>query len=312
MSFSSSVKNEVAKKKVDDICDVIAELCGLVPTCGSLKFNSSGVTIYFNTENAAVARRIFTFLKGYYSEEVEVMVSKSRQLKKKNVYSISLKDSGAAKVLLYDIDFIKGENVFLINYKPENIITNTCCKKAYIRGAFLGSGSVTNPERSYHLEFVCENFEHAQFLSEVINSFLLNSKIVRRKESYIVYLKEAEQISDLLAIIGATKSLLDFENVRVFKALNNQVNRIVNLETANMNKTIDASLSQIEDIEFINRTIGLDKLPENLQEVAKIRLENDSISLKEIGEKLNPPIGKSGVNHRLKKIKDIANKLRSE
>jgi len=133
-----------------------------------------------------------------------------------------------------------------------------------------------------------------------------------RKENYIVYLKEAEQIADLLTIIGATKALLEFENIRVVKSVNNQVNRLVNLETANMNKTIDASLSQIADIELIDKTIGIDRLPRNLREVAEIRLRNDSISLKEIGDELNPPIGKSGVNHRLKKIKEIANKLRSE
>ncbi|SHH58848.1 hypothetical protein SAMN02745245_01681 [Anaerosphaera aminiphila DSM 21120] len=312
MSFSSIVKNEVAKIKVDDVCDVISELCGLVPTCGSLKFNRLGITIYFNTENAAVARRIFTFLKGYYSEEVEVMVSKSKQLKKRNVYSIILKESGAVKALLYDIDFLKSENVFMLNYRPRGIIEDVSCKKAYIRGAFLGAGSITNPERSYHFEFVCEEVEHAEFLSEIINSFGLNSKIVMRKENYIVYLKEAEQIADLLTIIGATKALLEFENIRVVKSVNNQVNRLVNLETANMNKTIDASLSQIADIEFIDKTIGIDRLPRNLREVAEIRLKNDSISLKEIGDELNPPIGKSGVNHRLKKIKEIANKLRSE
>lgn len=312
MSFSSAVKDEVAKKRIEDISEVIAEIAGLVPTCGSLKFNNLGITVHFNTENAAVARRIFTFIKSYYSEEVEVLVSKSKQLKKKNLYSIIIRDTGAAKSLLYDINFLTGENVFMLNYKPYNILIDINTKKAYIRGAFLGAGSITNPEKFYHLEFVCADDSHAEFLSETIKSFSLNSKIVKRKESYVVYIKEAEQIGDLLTIIGANRSLLKFENIRVLKSVNNQVNRLVNLETANLNKTIDASLSQIADIKYIRDTVGIEKLPVNLQEVAKIRLRNDSLSLKEIGDMLDPPIGKSGVNHRLKKLKEIANKLRSE
>lgn len=313
MSFSSSVKNEVAKKKVEDLCDIIAELAGLIPMCGSLKFNQFQiVTLNFNTENASVARRIFTFLKNYYSDDVEVVVSKSKQLKKNNIYSVILKDGNAVKVLLYDLDFLRDENVFMPNYRVNSVLQSDCCKRAYIRGAFLGAGSITNPERSYHLEFVSNNNEHANFLSNLINEFGLNSKIIKRKDNYVIYLKEAEQISDLLTIIGATNSVLEFENIRVVKYMKNRVNRIVNCETANLSKTVEASIKQVEDILYIQNTIGLDKLDLPLQEVALLRVENRDSSLKEIGDMLNPPIGKSGINHRLNKIKKIASKLRSE
>lgn len=312
MSFSSSVKNELAKIRVSEVCDVLSELSGLVPMCGSLKFTTSGIKVYFNTENASVARRIFTFLKKFYSNEVEVQVSKSRQLKKHNMYSVNLKDSSASKVLLYDLDFIRGENVFTPNYRPSSLLRSDCCKKAYIRGAFLGAGSVSNPEKHYHLEFVCNTLEHGRFLSELINYFGFNSKVISRKEYYIVYIKEAEQISDIISLMGASNSTLDFESVRVFKSINNQVNRLVNLENANLNKIVNTHVRQVMDIKLIQEKIGLDSLPENLREVAILRLEDDSISLKELGSKLKPPIGKSGVNHRLNKIKDIASKLRSE
>lgn len=313
MSFSSSVKNEVARIKVSDKDEIISELSGMLPMCGSLKFNQfQEITLYFNTENASVARRIFTFLKNSYSENVEVIVSKSRQLKKNNIYAVTLKDTKAVKVLLNDLDFLRNENVFMPNYVVNSVLKNDHCKRAYIRGAFLGAGSITNPERSYHLELVSNNEDHARFLSQTINEFNLNSKIVKRKENYVIYLKEAEQISDFLTIIGAINSVLDFENIRVMKFMKNKVNRIVNCETANLNKTINASLKQVEDILYIKKTIGLENLPEPLREVAMLRVKNADSSLKEIGDMLEPPVGKSGINHRLNKIKKIASELRSE
>lgn len=312
MSFSLSVKNELAKIALSDVSEVIAEIAGMVPMCASLKMRMRDIDVYFNTENASVARRIFTFLKNFYSSDVEVKVSKSRQLKKNNYYSVVLKDSGASRVLLYDIEFIRGENVFIPTYTPMFILRDDEAKRAYIRGCFLGAGSISNPEKHYHMEFVSNNERHANYLKNIINQYGFNSKIVARKQNYIVYIKEAEQISDLLSLMGAQNSMLQFENVRVVKDINNNVNRIVNLENANLSKIVNSSVKQVIDIEYIKERIGLDALPESLREVAELRLEDDTMSLKELGQRLNPPIGKSGVNHRLNKIKDIANKLRSE
>lgn len=312
MSFSSDVKIELSKIPIEENCDFLAELAALVPTCGSLNFSNNGIKVKFNTESAAVARRLFTFLKKYYSEDVFVVVSKSRQLKKNNIYSVNLDDTSASKMLLDDIDYIKNENVFLANYRPLSILKDKCCKKAYIRAAFLGAGSVSDPKKSYHLEIVCNNYQHADFLSDLINSYDFNSKVIERKDNFIVYLKGAENISDFLSFMGAYRHTLEFENVRIVKGINNQVNRLVNLESANLNKMVNAYVRQANDIKYIDKKIGIKNLPKNLQEIAKIRLEHESLSLKELGQKLNPSLGKSGVSHRLNKIRQIAVKLRSE
>ena len=185
-------------------------------------------------------------------------------------------------------------------------------KRAYIRGAFLGGGSVTNPEKNYHLEFVTHSEEYAQDLCELINSCGLNSKVIQRKNSFIVYIKEGEQIVDILNIMGAHSCLLELENIRIMKEMRNNVNRLVNCETANLSKTVNAAVRQVESIKFIQSKIGLKRLPQNLREIAELRLEYPDESLKELGEMLDPPVGKSGVNHRLRKIEKIAEELRSE
>ena len=183
-------------------------------------------------------------------------------------------------------------------------------KKAYLRGAFLGGGSISDPEKNYHMEFVTNNEDYANSLRDLINSFGLNSKIVARKNSFVVYLKESEQISDLLSMIGAYQALLSLQSTKIVKEMRNNVNRIVNCETANLSKTVNAAVRQVENIKLIQNKIGISSLPENLQEIALLRVENEDMSLKELGEMLNPPISKSGVNHRLKKIEQIANDLK--
>lgn len=190
------------------------------------------------------------------------------------------------------------------------IVNSTCCKRAYIRGAFLASGSLSDPEKTYHLEFVNSEYDYSVELRDLINSFGIDAKIVKRKEHYIVYLKEGEQIVDLLNIMEAHVALMDLENVRILKGMRNNVNRIVNCETANLNKTITASVKQVEDIEYIERAMGISQLPQSLEEMASIRLNFPEASLKELGEMMNPPVGKSGVNHRLRKISSIAETLR--
>ena len=179
-------------------------------------------------------------------------------------------------------------------------------KKAYIRGAFLGGGSISNPEKTYHLEFVTHDLDYAQELSALINSFGLTSKVIQRKNSFIIYLKEGEQIVDLLNIIGAHNSLLELENIRIMKEMRNNVNRLVNCETANLSKTVNAAVRQVESIKLIQKEIGLNRLPQNLREIAELRLNHPDESLKELGEMLNPPIGKSGLNHPHRRIEMIA------
>ncbi len=314
MSFSSTTKNELSRLPIESRCCAIAELAAIVRMCGTIQISGMRrVNLKFATENAAIARRIFTLLKMLYNTDVEVMVRRNRQLKKNNNYLIVINSTDITKAILEDVGFLTNEDIgfYDASYKiPENLIKNRCCKRAYIRGAFLGGGSISNPEKTYHMEFVTNSEEHGLDLSNIINSFDLSSKIVIRKDNYVVYIKEGEQLVDILNIMGAHQALLKFEDIRVFKDVRNNINRLVNCETANLGKTIDASLRQVENIEYIDNRIGIKKLPKNLQEIALLRLEYREASLKELGTKLNPPVGKSGVNHRFRKIEEIAEELK--
>ncbi|WIV13528.1 DNA-binding protein WhiA [Proteiniborus sp. MB09-C3] len=314
MSFSSKTKNELSRIQMENNCCILAELAALIRMSGSVQISGLGrVNLKFTTENAAIARRIFTLLKLLYNVNTEVMVRKNKQLKKNNNYLIIVGNSNDAEKILIETGVLKKDNKqqYVINYGIiKKLINNRCCKRAYIRGAFLGGGSISNPEKTYHLEFVTHSQQHSIDLSKLINSFGLNSKIVLRKESYVVYLKEGEQIVDLLNIMEAHSALLKLEDIRILKEVRNNVNRIVNCETANLEKTINASLRQIHNIEYIDKIIGIDNLPENLVDIARLRLLHRDASLKELGMMLTPSIGKSGVNHRLRKLEEIAEQLR--
>ena len=217
------------------------------------------------------------------------------------------------KELLLEVGVLTNENFLGLDYTiPKRIISEESYKRAYIRGAFLGGGSISNPEKTYHLEFVTHNLDYAKELSDLINSYGLSSKVIQRKSSYVIYIKEGEQIVDLLNIIGAHSSLLELENIRIMKEMRNNVNRLVNCETANLSKTVNAAVRQVESIKMIQNEIGLNRLPKNLREIAELRLEYPDESLKELGAMLNPPVGKSGVNHRLRRIEKIAEELRKE
>ena len=190
------------------------------------------------------------------------------------------------------------------------LIQQTCCKRAFIRGAFLAGGSISDPNKSYHFEIVCRTPEQARQLQEVINSFDMDAKIVARKKYQVVYLKEGSQIVDILNVMEAHVALMNLENVRILKGMRNSVNRKVNCETANISKTVNAAVQQVADIVYIRETAGLDSLPDTLKEMALLRLEYPDAPLKELGTYLDPPVGKSGVNHRLRKISEIAEGLR--
>ena len=190
------------------------------------------------------------------------------------------------------------------------LLQQVCCRRAFLRGAFLAGGSISDPNKSYHFEIVCKTLEQAEQLRDIINSFVMEAKIVERKKHQVVYLKEGAQIVDMLNIMEAHVALMNLENVRILKEMRNSVNRKVNCETANISKTVNAAVKQLEDIVFIRDKAGLDSLPDNLREIALLRLENPDAPLKELGTFLDPPVGKSGVNHRLRRISEIAETLR--
>lgn len=308
MSFASEMKNELTRIEVDECC-MKSELSALIKMNGAVSYFDGQWVINVQTENAAIARRIFTLIKNVYRIEIDLLVRKKMKLKKNNVYICRIKKE--SKDVLADLDIFSGG--MLTNTITDEIKNKECCRRSYLRGAFLAGGSVNNPETSaYHLEIGSLYEEHAQAITDLMNSYELNAKYIDRKRGYIIYLKEAEKIAEFLSLIGGYQALLKFEDIRIVRDMRNSVNRLVNCETANLNKTINASMRQVENIKLIDKEIGIDELPERLREVARIRAENQDMTLKEIGEAVSTgTISKSGINHRLRKLDEIANKLRN-
>lgn len=308
MSFASETKKELTNLEVKTCCN-LSELSALIRMNGSLSFSNRKLVVDIQTENAAIARRIYTLLKKSYQVQVELLVRKKMRLKKNNVYIVRLAEQ--AKEILEDTKILGEGFTFIHDISPE-LIKKKCCKRSYLRGAFLAGGSVNNPETSsYHLEIASLYKEHNDSLCELMNTFGLNSKTLERKKGFITYLKEAEKITEFLNIIGAHNALLRFEDVRIVRDMRNSVNRLVNCETANLNKTIGASIRQVENIRFIDSIVGLQVLPDKLREIAELRVQYPDVTLKELGEMVSGgAISKSGINHRLRKIDEIADKLR--
>ena len=291
MSFSGTVKEELAEYISPARHCQLAELAALFHFGGRL--TEDGCHIKFDVENEAIARKCFTFLKKTF-----------------NINNV-MREEDEEKVFqalhLYD-----EERRIIPPDTPVNalLIKNNCCVRAYLRGAFLCAGSMSDPEKSYHLEFVCTRPEQAGQLKRIIQEFQIEAKTIKRKKYYVVYLKEGSGIVDLLNVIGAHVSLMNLENLRIVKEMRNSINRRVNCEAANITKTVTAASRQIEDILLIKKRCGFENLPDNLRQMAEIRLEYPEAPLKELGEYLEPAVGKSGVNHRLRKLSEIAEHMR--
>ena len=308
MSYASDVKKELTRLEVH-MDNAKAELMALIRMNGSVSIVQHHFVLNVQTENPAIARRIYQLLKQFYDVESELLVRRKMKLKKNNLYIVRLK-SGSDYVL-NDLDILAGFQVK--KTVPVDLLKNDAMVRSYLRGAFLAAGSVNNPETSrYHLEIYSLYEEHNQMICEMINRYHLNARVTERRSGYITYLKEAEKIADFLQLIGATNSMLRFEDIRIVRDMRNSVNRIVNCETANMNKVADAANKQLANIRYIEQTVGLEHLPPKLQAVAVARIANPEVSLKEFGELISGgPISKSGVNHRLRKLNEYAEKLRS-
>lgn len=309
MSFSSKVKGELSLHLGNGRHCEIAETAAIVNICGHTAVFGEHFCLKIQTENFHVAKKCFTLLKNTFNMIAEVSVRSSGR---KHVYTVLVRNFSKAEAILKATGLLYSEDGKMQLkkriYSP--VVSSICCRRAYIRGAFLSVGSVNDPEKNYHMEFVLADEFSAEQLKELINSFGLDAKVVERKEHFVVYLKEGEQIVDLLNIMEAPLALMDLENVRIMKEMRNDINRKVNCETANLNKVVGAAVKQLEDIEYIEEKIGLSSLPEQLEEIARLRLEYPDKSLKELGSFLSTPVGKSGVNHRLRKISNIAEALR--
>ena len=287
MSFSAKVKSELAGILGNHKHCRKAEISGMYQYGGQLgRVESDCYTVGFHTENEDVLKKGFTLLRKTFN------IDCGENLSEQQLFAF-----------LEKMDVVWAESL-------ENITNSNCCKRAFIRGVFLAIGSISDPEKGYHLEFVCEDEEQARFLCNVITSFDIEARVLERKEHHVVYLKEGSSIVDLLNVMEAHVALMELENLRIIKEMRNTVNRRVNCETANINKTVNAAAKQVEDIMYIEERKGLASLPDMLYEMARVRLDNPDATLKELGEMLVPPVGKSGVNHRLRKINEYADKLR--
>ena len=313
MSFSGKVKEELDRQIGQARHCQIAELAAYISMCGSVLIDSNeryGLKIH--TENLIVARKCFTLLKKTFNIKTEISI-RCNLVKKSFAYILIVKHhQDAIRVLqaakLIDQD---GEIYEELSMMKNLVVQEPCCKRAFIRGAFLCAGSISDPEKSYHLEIVCATKGKAEQLKEIFNSFHeIDAKTILRKKSYVVYIKEGSQIADVLNIMEAHVALMKFENVRIVKDMRNTVNRKVNCETANINKTVSAAVKQVEDITYIQNILGLDHLADGLRDVALTRLSHPEATLKELGDLLTPPVGKSGVNHRLRKLGQMAESLR--
>ncbi len=311
-SFSASTKDEIARIESGKRCCQLSELAALIKMDGTLEYGGPHkMTLRVVTENAAAARKIFSLIKKLFNVHTQILVRKKNRLKKNNVYYVRINDSRNLMNILQATGLFDAERNVYIEGIDKELVRKLCCRKAYLRGAFLGGGSVSNPSADYHLEIITTRRRFAEDLAELISTFGLKAKIGSRKNWYVVYLKESEQISDFLRVIGASKALLNFENVRVLKDMRNQVNRLVNCETANVNKTVAASARQRENIKYIEKCGGMESLTPALREMAELRLQYPELSLKELGTLADPPVGRSGVSHRLQKLDEIAEEYRA-
>lgn len=297
MSFSLDVKREIYKIINNRHC-AIAELSAIIDYCADVGYNPLFISI--SSENKFILDKFKNLIKFIFNIDIKINIHNGK-LYKVFIYNEELIDK---------IFSIINKNVYEEEIYSSLVVSSMCCKRAYIRGAFLGIGYICTPEKNYHLEFVCNTYSQVKNLKNLIEFFDIDAKFIEKKEHFIVYIKEVEQIVEILNIIEAHKALLALENVRIFKDVRNNINRIVNCETANLNKVILASVTQKENIEFIEKTVGLDYLSEPLKEIAILRLNNPDVSLRELSQMTSPVISKSGVNHRLKKINSIAENLR--
>ena len=311
MSFSGKVKEELAGQFSPARHCQVAEMAALLCGCGHVEKMSDGnIKLWIQTENEAVARKSFTLLRKTFNIETAIVIREGSHLKRGKVYLVEVADPQRAEEILQGTKLSVNNKTGLLEMDNSLVVQMNCCKRAFIRGTFLSSGSISDPEKGYHFEIVCGELAQAEYVRDMINSFDLDAKIVTRKKTFVVYLKEGSQIVDVLNIMEAHIALMELENVRILKEMRNSVNRKVNCETANINKTVSAAVRQMEDIVYVRDTVGLDYLPEGLRDVALTRLENPDATLKELGSLMADPVGKSGVNHRLRKISEIADKLR--
>ena len=309
MSYARDVKKELTNLTVHR-SNARAELMALIKMNGSLNISNHHLILNVQTENPAIARRIYSLILEFYHIKSKLVVRKRMKLEKNNLYIVQIQVH--AVQVLRDLDILT-DHYQLKKKVPTEIFHHDSQLRSYLRGAFLAGGSVNNPKTSrYHLEIYSLYRNHNLTIAKMMNRYHLHAKTTARRSGYITYLKEAERIADFLQLIGATNSMLRFEDIRIGRDMSNSVNRLVNCENANLTKVADAAARQINNIQYIAKTVGLKQLPPKLRDVALTRIKHQEVSLKKLGRLLpTGPISKSGINHRLRKINHYANWLRA-
>ena len=312
MSFSGDVKEELLSVNGNGRHCQIAELAAYFSYCGFVKKSNSGhMVIGITAENKAIATKCFTLIKKTFNIYSGILIRKHSFSSKILSYEIQIEKPDEIKEVLMAIKKYKeSEEPVLCSCVDKLLLKRDCCRRAFIRGTYLAIGSMSNPEKGYHMEFVFDHEDMAEEFIQILKTFSIGAKMVLRKKNYVVYIKDGEEIVDMLNIMGAHISLMNLENTRIMKDMRNSINRRVNCETANIAKTVNAATKQVEDIMLIQKLYGLNRLPDNLRQVAEVRLAYPEASLVELSQLMDPPVGKSGVNHRLRKLSELAERLR--
>lgn len=318
MSFASETKNELARIEPEKKCCMLAEISGFLRVAGSIGLVGFGkFKIIVTTDNPAVARHYKKLIQDYFGIETKLEIGEGKAIgksrsSKKFSYSITIDADNRSEQILREtgILLVREGNNYISDGIYSGIVRTKCCKKAYLRGVFMGAGTMSDPEKSYDLEFVLDSANMASDLKKLINSFVdLSCKVTERRGKQVVYMKKADYISDMLAIMGASSQVFSMEETRIKKEMVGSARRMSNCDSANMDRSIEASMKHIEAIKKIQNTKGLASLPDNLREAAELRIEHPDISIAALGELCNPPLKKSGINKRLMKIEEIASKL---
>jgi hypothetical protein len=313
MSFSADVKEELSSKIGNSRHCQLAELAAIISCEGYIKCDENGAAaLFLRDENEPAVRKFFTLLRKAFNIRTSFLENISEVKVGGKSYRPVLTDRQQLESVLGAIRMIDKDGSVrgFENGASPMVTRNSCCKRAFLRDTFLCTGSISDPNKGYHLEFVLNYEGQAKQIQELIESFDIEARIVQRKKYYVLYVKEGAGIVDLLNIMEAPVSLMNLENLRIVKEMRNSINRRVNCDVANIAKTVNAATKQIEDITYIRDHYGLNRIPDSLREMAEVRLEHPDATLGELGKFLDPPVGKSGVNHRLRKLSEFADKLR--
>lgn len=319
-SFAHQVKNELVRKPLVSRCCAAAELKAFLELGGRFVYNKKTVKINLQTRYASVARRLFLLYKFYYGLSPEIISFRKQHLQKNSTFLVQIFGKKNVFLILRDLGFLPangdmGNYLFLPHLNNQiglSASREKCCRRAYLRGAFLAGGSINDPRTGYHLEIVIPCEAYAGAVKEVLASFDLEARYFQRKDDFVLYLKNGEEIGEFFRIIAAPNALLKFENIRIVKSVRNKINRLINCETANLTRTVVASQEQIANITLIEDSIGLSNITPSLAQVARLRLLFPEATLQELGEMVDPPLSKSSINHRLRRINDLARKIKQE